>query len=93
LREAARSRGGWRLTDVTLYCTLEPCPMCAGALVQARISLLVYAAADPRMGAAGSVFDLLSVPYLNHRVAVIGGILADEAEHLMDSFFRSLREP
>ena len=92
LREAARSRGGWRLPGVTLYSTLEPCPMCAGALVQARISLLVYAVADPRTGAAGSVYDLLCSPLLNHRVEVRGGGLADEVEALMERFFREMRE-
>ncbi len=92
LREAARHRGSWRLPDVILYSTLEPCAMCAGAIVQARISLLVYAVADSQAGAAGSTFDLLSSPYLNHRVAVVSGVLADEVASLMESFFRKLRK-
>lgn len=93
LRQAARRRGGWRLLDVTLYSTLEPCPMCAGALVQARIPLLVYGVADPKTGAAGSVFDLLGSPLHNHRVAVLSGVLADEVQELMASFFQALRAP
>ena len=92
LREATQRRGGWRLPEVILYSTLEPCPMCAGAIVQARIALLVYAVADPKTGAAGSVFDLLHSPYLNHRVAVLSGVLADEVQSLMESFFRALRQ-
>jgi tRNA(adenine34) deaminase len=91
LREAARSMDSWRLAEVTLYSTLEPCPMCAGAIIQARIALLVYALADPLTGAAGSVLDLLRLPYLNHRVEVLSGVLADEVVELMDGFFRRLR--
>jgi tRNA(adenine34) deaminase len=91
LREAARTLDSWRLAEVMLYSTLEPCSMCAGAIIQARIALLVYGLADPLTGAAGSVFDLLSVPYLNHRVAVLGGVLADQVGELMDDFFRRLR--
>jgi len=91
LREAASNREGWRLFDVTLYCTMEPCPMCAGALVQARIPLLVYAVRDPKMGAAGSVYDLLRSPRLNHRVKVVSGVLAEEVEALLKRFFQDLR--
>ena len=92
LREAARARGAWRLAEVTLYCTLEPCAMCAGAIIQARIPRLVYGVADPRAGAAGSVVDLLHTPFLNHRVELVAGVLADEIECLMARFFRALRE-
>jgi len=91
LREAASNRGGWRLFDVALYCTMEPCPMCAGALVQARIPLLVYAVKDPKMGAAGSVYDLVRSPWLNHRVKVVSGVLAEEVEALLKRFFQDLR--
>jgi tRNA(adenine34) deaminase len=92
LREAARVRDGWRLANVTLYCTMEPCPMCAGAIVQARVARLVYAVDDPKAGAAGSVFDLLQHPRLNHRVEVHRGVLAAEARGLLQGFFRGLRD-
>ncbi|HEY75373.1 MAG TPA: nucleoside deaminase [Thermoflexia bacterium] len=91
LREAARTLGGWRLRGVTLYCTLEPCPMCAGAMVQAQIDRLVYGADDPKAGAAGSVVELLREPRFNHRVAVTRGVLAEEARTLLSRFFASLR--
>jgi tRNA(adenine34) deaminase len=91
LREAARALGGWRLIGVTLYCTMEPCPMCAGAMVQARLPRLVYAVEDPKAGAAGSVVDLLRNERLNHRVEVIAGVLAEEAEELTQEFFQRLR--
>ena len=92
LQEAARTLGGWRLIGVTLYCTMEPCPMCAGAIVQARLPCLVYAVDDPKAGAAGSVVDLLRNERLNHRVEVMGGILAEEAEELTQRFFQELRD-
>jgi tRNA(adenine34) deaminase len=92
LREAARTLGGWRLIGVTLYCTMEPCPMCAGAMIQARLPRLVYAMDDPKAGAAGSVMDLLCNERLNHRVEVIAGVLAEEAEELTQSFFQELRQ-
>jgi len=92
LRQAAQTRGSWRLSEVTLYCTLEPCAMCAGAIIQARIPRLVYGVADPKTGAVGSVVDLLHTPFLNHRVEVVAGVLADEIEELMARFFRGLRE-
>jgi tRNA(adenine34) deaminase len=92
LREAAADRASWRLPNVVLYSTLEPCAMCAGALVQARIGTLVYGADDPKAGAVGSVYDLLHTPFLNHRVEVIKGVLADEVEALMRDFFRALRQ-
>jgi tRNA(adenine34) deaminase len=91
LEEAARALGGWRLIGVALYCTMEPCPMCAGAIVQARLPRLVYAVDDPKAGAAGSVMDLLHNEQLNHRVEVISGVLAEEAGELMQEFFQRLR--
>ncbi len=92
LQEAARTRGGWRLAGATLYVTLEPCPMCAGALVQARVERVVFGVRDPKAGAAGSVYDLVRSRWLNHRLQVVSGVLADEAGALMESFFRGLRE-
>jgi tRNA(adenine34) deaminase len=92
LQEAARSLGGWRLVGVTLYCTLEPCPMCAGAMVLARLPRLVYGAVDPKAGAAGSVIELLRDPRLNHQVAVTGGVLAEESQALLERFFAELRD-
>jgi tRNA(adenine34) deaminase len=91
MRQAAATLGGWRLVDVTLYCTLEPCVMCAGAMIQARLPRLVYAADDPKYGAGGSVMDLLQHPRLNHRVEVIRGVLADEAGAQLAAFFEGLR--
>lgn len=91
LRQAARARGSWRLSGATLYCTLEPCCMCAGALVNARVDELVFALHDPKTGAAGSVYDLVRSPWLNHRLRVHFGVLADEAQALMDAFFAELR--
>ena len=91
LREAAMNRGDWRLLGVTLYCTMEPCPMCAGAVVQARVPLLVYGVRDPKMGAAGSVYDLVRSPWLNHRAQVVSGVLANEAQALLARFFQGLR--
>ncbi len=83
---------GWRLLDTTLYVTLEPCPMCAGAIVLARVPRVVYAAPDPKAGAAGSVLDVLGEPRLNHRPEVVGGVLADEAAELLRGFFRERRD-
>lgn len=91
LREAARVVGHWRLEGVTLYCTLEPCAMCAGAMVLARLPRLVYATTDPKAGAGGSVMNLLQHPQLNHQVAVTAGLLADEAASLIRAFFAALR--
>jgi tRNA(adenine34) deaminase len=91
LREAGRVRGGWRLSGATLYCTLEPCPMCAGALVNARIDTLVMGVRDPKTGAAGSVYDIVRSPWLNHRLRVIAGVLADDVQALMQTFFDNLR--
>jgi tRNA(adenine34) deaminase len=91
LREAAISLGNYRLNGCTLYVTLEPCSMCAGAMIHARIDRLVYAAADPKAGAAGSVLSVLNHPQLNHQLQVEQGILADEAAELLRSFFRERR--
>jgi len=91
LQRAAGYLDRWRLNGATLYCTLEPCPMCAGAMLNARIKRLVYAARDSKAGAAGSVIDLLRYPGLNHQVEVEGGILQEESEALLTSFFRELR--
>ncbi len=91
LRGAARTLGGWRLVGVTLYCTLEPCPMCAGAMVSARLPRLVYGADDPKAGAAGSVVELLRDPRFNHQVTVTRGVLAEEAQALLERFFAGLR--
>ena len=91
LRAAAERLGGWRLPDTTLYVTLEPCAMCAGAIVLARVPRVVYGAADPKAGAAGSVFDILSEPRLNHRPAVESGLLADQAARLLEEFFSKRR--
>jgi tRNA(adenine34) deaminase len=92
LRQAAESLDNWRLIGVTLYCTLEPCPMCAGAMIQARLERLVYGAVDTRFGADGTVVDVLGEPAFNHRVEVTCGVLADEAGELLQQFFRTLRE-
>jgi tRNA(adenine34) deaminase len=91
LREAARHVGGWRLSGCTLYVTLEPCPMCAGALIQARVDRLVYGAPDPKAGAAGGVVDLLRDVRFNHAVAVTGGVCGGECGDLLRRFFSALR--
>ncbi|HEV3232433.1 MAG TPA: tRNA adenosine(34) deaminase TadA [Candidatus Dormibacteraeota bacterium] len=93
LRRASAVLRTWRLSDVTLYVTLEPCPMCASALVLARLGRLVYAAADPKKGADGSAYHLLEHPANNHRVRVTRGVLADEAAELLAGFFAGLRRP
>lgn len=91
LRQAAQLRKHWRLTGTTLYCTLEPCPMCAGALVQARVSRLVYGAADPKAGAAGSLMNLVQDERLNHRLEVLQDILAEECAGILKRFFQERR--
>ena len=91
LREAAAAVANYRLNGVTLYVTLEPCAMCAGAMIHARIDRLVYAAADPKAGAAGSVLAVLNHPKLNHQMGVEQGILGEEAAELLRSFFRERR--
>ena len=92
IREAAARLGTWRLTGSTLYVTVEPCSMCAGAIIQSRISRLVFATRDPKAGACGSVFNLPEEPRLNHRVQVLGGLLEKESQELIQGFFRRLRE-
>jgi tRNA(adenine34) deaminase len=91
IREGARHLGSWRLLDTVLYVTLEPCAMCAGAIVLGRIPRVVYGAVDPKAGAAGSVLDILAEPSLNHRPAVAGGLLEDECAELLRAFFRTRR--
>ncbi len=91
LREGGRRLENYRLLDTTLYVTLEPCAMCAGAMIHARVGRVVYGATDPKTGAAGSVFDTLINARHNHRIDVTGGILADEAAELLRSFFQSRR--
>jgi tRNA(adenine34) deaminase len=93
LRAAAASAGGWRLGDVTLVVTLEPCPMCAGALVAGRVGRLVFGAADPRAGACGSLYNLCADPRLNHEVPVTHGVRADESAELLATFFAARRRP
>jgi tRNA(adenine34) deaminase len=91
LRAAAEKLNGWRLPDTTLYVTLEPCAMCAGAIVLARVPRVVFATADPKAGAAGSVIDVLAEPRFNHRPLVEQGLLADEAAMLLREFFAARR--
>ncbi len=91
LREAARAVGHWRLEGVTLYCTLEPCAMCAGAMVLARLPRLVYATTDPKAGAGGSVMNILQHPQLNHQVEIRSGLMAEEAAGYLRAFFAALR--
>jgi tRNA(adenine34) deaminase len=91
IRAAAEAIGHWRLLDTTIYVTLEPCAMCAGAIVLARIPRVVYGTPDPKAGAAGSVLDVLAEPRLNHRPTVLGGVLAPECAALLVEFFASRR--
>ena len=91
MRMAGQVLGNHRLLGATLYVTLEPCAMCAMAMVHARIARVVYAASDPKTGAAGSVFDLIADPRHNHRVAVEGGVLAEEASSMLTNYFRAKR--
>jgi tRNA(adenine34) deaminase len=91
LREAARALSSWRVLDAVMYVTLEPCAMCAGAIVLARVPRVVFAAADPKAGAAGSVFDILDEPRLNHRPRVESGLLAEDSADLLRAFFASRR--
>lgn len=88
--EACRALGGWRLWQCELFVTLEPCPMCAGAVINARIPRVVFGARDPKAGSCGSVVDLFALPY-NHRPEVVGGVLEEECAALLSDFFRSLR--
>ena len=92
IRSASTALGTWRLTDTTLYVTVEPCSMCIGAIILARVSRVVFGAWDPKAGACGSVFNLPAEPRLNHQVAVTGGILEQESQALIQKFFKKLRE-
>jgi tRNA(adenine34) deaminase len=91
MREAGRSLGHWRLLDCTLYVTLEPCPMCAGAIVNARLPRLVYGCDDPKAGAVRTLYKLCEDPRLNHRVEVTAGVLAEECAEVLRQFFRAQR--
>jgi tRNA(adenine34) deaminase len=91
ITQAAESIGGWRLVNCTLYVTLEPCPMCAGAILQARISRLVYGAMDPKAGAVGSLYQLLADDRLNHQVEVTPGVLAGPCGEILTNFFAHQR--
>jgi len=91
LRAGGRALGSYRLTDTTLYVTLEPCVMCAAAIVHARVRRLVFGAWDPRAGAAGSITDVFALPQLNHRVDVFGGVLMEECSQLLQRFFAERR--
>ncbi|MEL6150805.1 MAG: tRNA adenosine(34) deaminase TadA [Chloroflexota bacterium] len=91
IQQAAQHIGHWRLEGVTLYCTLEPCAMCAGAMVLARLPRLVYATTDPKAGCAGSIMDVVRHPQLNHQVEVVAGIYREEAAEQIRAFFRRLR--
>lgn len=91
LRRAGQLLGGWRLGGCTLYVTLEPCPMCAGAMIQARIERLVFGAFDPKSGAAGTLYNLVQDERLNHRMKVTGGVMEPECAALLQRFFRARR--
>ncbi len=91
LRDAARATGNYRLPGCTLYCTLEPCPMCAGAILHARIARVVYGARDPKTGAAGSVIDMFAEARLNHHAQVHGGVRGEECASLLSAFFAARR--
>ncbi|MCA9689393.1 MAG: tRNA adenosine(34) deaminase TadA [Myxococcales bacterium] len=91
LREACRARRRWRVDGATLYVTLEPCPMCAGALVNARVARLVYGASDPKAGAVRTLYQLCDDPRLNHRMAITAGVLAEPCAALLRAFFRARR--
>lgn len=92
IRQAAEALGAWRLTGSTMYVTIEPCPMCAGALVLARVDRLVYGAADPKTGATGSLWNIVQDERLNHRLDVTAGVLESECRDLIRSFFQQRRE-
>ena len=93
IQAAAEKIGNWRFVDTTLYVTLEPCAMCAGAIVLARIPRVVYATADPKSGAAGTLYNILQDERLNHRVELVSGVLAEESSTLLKSFFQQRRKP
>lgn len=89
---ASETLGDWRLEDCAIYVTLEPCPMCAGAIVQARIPLLVYGASDPKAGACGTLYNITNDPRLNHQVEVISGVMQDDSTFMLKEFFKRLRK-
>jgi tRNA(adenine34) deaminase len=91
IEEACRTLGGWRLIGCDMYVTLEPCPMCAGAAVNSRISRLIYGASDPKSGACGSVLNVASNEALNHRIEIVSGIMEEECRKLLQDFFRRKR--
>lgn len=91
IREASRHLGAWRLSGCTLYVTLEPCPMCAGAIVQSRIDRVVFGTTDPKAGCAGTLMNLLQEDRFNHRTGIVEGVLQEECAQLLTSFFRKLR--
>lgn len=92
IKEASQNLGGWRLEGCTLYVTLEPCPMCAGAIVQSRVDRLVFGAYDPKAGCAGTLLDLLQEPRFNHQTEWVGGVLEQPCGELLTQFFRGLRK-
>lgn len=92
IRKASRVLGDWRLEDCTMYITLEPCPMCAGAIVQARIPRVVVGAMNPKAGCAGSIVNLLQMRQFNHQTELITGVMGEESQEMMSAFFRELRE-
>ncbi|MBU5678182.1 tRNA adenosine(34) deaminase TadA [Alkaliphilus sp. MSJ-5] len=92
IQDACNLLGGWRLTDCTLYVTIEPCPMCAGAILQSRIKKVVIGAMDAKAGACGSILNLLNNPKFNHQTEIETGVLEEECSQLMKKFFKSLRE-
>ena len=92
IKKACKKEGDWRLEDCTIYITLEPCPMCAGAIVQARIKRCVIGAMNPKAGFAGSVLNILDLKSLNHQVEITRGVLADECSEMLSAFFRELRK-
>lgn len=92
LRKACRKYGDWRLDGSTVYVSLEPCPMCVGSMLQARVARVVYGAADPRCGAVGSIVNLADYPGMNHHMEVLGGVAATESQALLEEFFRERRK-
>ena len=91
MKQACKKTGDWRLEDCTMYVTLEPCPMCAGAIVQARIPRVVIGCMNPKAGCAGSIYNLLQEPAFNHQVSLFKGVLEEECSQMLKDFFRSLR--
>jgi len=92
LKKAGKKLGGWRLNDAMLYTTLEPCPMCAGAVIHSRIKELVYGANDPKAGACGSIMNVVSSGHLNHKVKVVSGVMKKECSDILKRFFKKLRD-